>query len=262
MPIKPSKEIDFSQFKICESRLYKFRDDFFVNITIQKEVNTKSSYSSILFIDLGEKVIAASVVLVNQRPQFYGREVRGIRRKYSYIRKNLGKRKLLKEIKRFGQKEQRTINNILHNISKQIVEEAEKTDSVIVLGDLKGIRNNSKGKKFNRIVSNMPYLKLTQFIEYKANWNGIKVIKISERGTSHTCSMCGSKGIRPYQGLFKCNKCGYQVNADYNASKNILKSSLDYMSKEGVDVNQPKTHPGDGKLSSECSKDAHGFSRE
>jgi len=41
-----------------------------------------------------------------------------------------------------------------------------------------------------------------------------------------------------------------------------LKSSLDYMSKEGVDVNQPKTHPGDGKLSSECSKDAHGFSRE
>ena len=60
----------------------------------------------------------------------------------------------------------------------------------------------------------------------------------------------------------KCKKCRYQVNADYNASKNILKSSLDYMSREGVVVNQPKIHPRDGKLSNECSKDAHNFSRE
>jgi transposase len=34
-----------------------------------------------------------------------------------------------------------------------------------------------------RIVGNMPYFKLTQCIEYKANWLGIKAIKINERGT-------------------------------------------------------------------------------
>ncbi|MHA1420430.1 MAG: RNA-guided endonuclease TnpB family protein, partial [Candidatus Heimdallarchaeaceae archaeon] len=182
--IRPFKDINFTKFKICESKLYKIKDDFFVNITIQKEVNIKTSYSSILSIDLGEKVIATSVVLVDQKPQFYGREVRGIRRKYAYIRKKLGNKKLLKEIKKLKNKEQRVVNNILHNISKQIVKQAEETDSIIVLGDLKGIRKNSKGKRFNRIVSNMPYFKLTQMITYKANWKGIKVVKINERGTS------------------------------------------------------------------------------
>jgi len=179
-----------------------------VNITIQKEVEIKSSYSSILSIDLGEKVIATSVVLVNQKPQFYGREVRGIRRKYAYIRKNLGKRKMLREIKRFKNKEKRIVNDILHNISKQIVEQAEQTNSIIVLGDLKGIRKSSRGKRFNRIISNMPYFKLTQYIEYKANWKGIKVIKINEKGTSHTCSRCGSKGT----GHIK----------DYSSVKNVV----------------------------------------
>ena len=86
----------------------------------------------------------------------------------------------------------------------------------------------------------MPYFKLTQYIEYKANWKEIKVFKISEKGTSKTCSKCGSEGTRTCQGLFKC-KCGYQVNADFNGARNILNSSLDYMSKEGVSLTIPKT---------------------
>jgi putative transposase len=92
----------------------------------------------------------------------------------------------------------------------------------------------------NRIVGNMPYLKLTQYITYKANWEGIAVIKINERGTSHSCSRCGAKGTRPYQGLFKCKSCGYQANADFNGVSNIHKRSLDYMSNDGV-LLEPKT---------------------
>jgi len=115
---------------------------------------------------------------------------------------------MLREIKRFKNKEKRIVNDILHNISKQIVEQAEQTNSIIVLGDLKGIRKSSRGKRFNRIISNMPYFKLTQYIEYKANWKGIKVIKINEKGTSHTCSRCGSKGT----GHIK----------DYSSVKNVV----------------------------------------
>ncbi len=61
------------------------------------------------------------------------------------------------------------------------------SNSTIVVGDLKGIRSSAKGKgrKFNRIVSNMSYLELTQMLEHKANWEGIRVIKVNERGTSH-----------------------------------------------------------------------------
>ena len=151
----------------------------------------------------------------------------------------------MKKIKQLSDKEQRTINDVLHKISKQIVEKAEQTDSYIVLGDLKGIRNSAKkkGRNFRRIVSNMPYLKLTQFIEYKAKEKGIKVVRISERGSSKTCSKCGydDKLNRKTQGLFKCRQCGFELNADVNGVRNIIKFSDGYMLPERASVTMPQT---------------------
>ena len=232
LPLKPHTEFP-DNFNVCESKLLKKNNDFYIYITIQKEVEIRKSYSSILAIDIGEKVLAT--VLLNGRPIFYGREIRGIRRHYAWLRKRLGERKLLKVIKRLSDKEKRTVNLKLHEISKQIVSLACQHNSLIVIGNLKGIRKSTRGKKFNRSVSNMPHFRLTQLITYKANWLGFQIIKIDERGTSHICSKCGSEGKRINQGLFKC-LCGYQANADFNAVKNIEKRSLEYISKNGVSV--------------------------
>ncbi|MHC1610615.1 MAG: hypothetical protein ACXQTW_03280, partial [Candidatus Methanospirareceae archaeon] len=57
----------------------------------------------------------------NQRPHFYGKEVRGVRRHFAWLRKRLGEKKLLKEIKRIGQKERRIVDSYLHEISREIV---------------------------------------------------------------------------------------------------------------------------------------------
>lgn len=173
-----------------------------------------------------------------------GREIRGIRRHYAWLRKRLGEKKLLKKIKQIGNKEQRTVNLKLHEISKQIVSLAYQHNSLILLGDLKGIRKSARGKRFNRIVSNMPYFKLSQYITYKASWKGIKVIKIEEKETSITSSKCGykNKANRKSQSLFKCKKCGYQVNADFNGAKNIKKRFLEYISKNGASVTMPVTN--------------------
>jgi len=245
--IKPHiNDIDFSQYKLGESKVFKKKDTWWIYITVIHEVQIKESYSNILGIDLGSKVMATVCgSFNNQRPTFYGREVRGIRRHYQYLRSELGKKKLLKKIKQLSNKEQRTINDILHKISKQIVEKAEQTDSYIVLGDLKGIRNSSKkkGRNFRRIVSNMPYLKLTQFVEYKAKEKGIKVVRVSERGSSKTCSKCGyaDKLNRKTQGLFKCRQCGFELNADANGVRNIIRFSDGYTLSERAGVTQPQT---------------------
>ena len=245
--IKPHiKDIDFSQYKLGESKVFKKESTWWIYITIIKEVQIKESYSNILGIDLGSKVIATVCgSFDNQRPTFYGREVRGIRRHYQYLRLELGKKKLLKKIKQLSDKEQRTVNDVLHKISKKIVDIAEQTDSYIVLGDLKNIRKSArnKGRNFRRIVSNMPYLKLTQFIEYKAKEKGIKVIRVSERGTSKTCSKCGyeDKLNRRTQGLFKCRSCGYEINADVNGARNIVAFFKGYIPSERVEVTHPQT---------------------
>ena len=240
-----SQPFDFENYKICESKLYKSKNKWFINIVVQKEIQLNNAYSSILALDLGEKYMCCSVDSKTKKPIFYGKEVRGIRRKYAYIRKQLGKKKLLKVIKRIGQKEQRIISDHLHNISNDIVNLAVTNSiSTIALGDLKGIRNGAKnkGRRFNRIVSNMPFFQLTEMITYKANWKGINVIKISEAYTSKTCSKCGSRNtVRTNQANFKCKECNYQINADFNGAINILNRSLGYMLKDGASLTMPKT---------------------
>lgn len=233
LAIKPHREFP-NDYKLGESKLLKKEDEFWLYIVVRKEIEIKKSYSSIIAVDIGEKILAT--VLLNGRPIFYGREIRGIRRHYSWLRKRLGNKKLLRKIKQIEHKEQNCVDSRLHEISKKIVSFANQHDSLILLGDLKGIRNHSKGKRFNRIVSNMPFLKLSQMIEYKASWLGIAVVKMREDGTSRTCSICGheDKSNRKTQGLFKCRNCNYETNADFNAAKNIAKRSLDYMSKDGA----------------------------
>ncbi len=255
-----SQPFNFKDYEICESKLFKKKNNWFLNLTVQKEVELNNTYDSVLSLDLGQKYMGVSVMHPSTLmiPKFYGKEVRGIRRNYDYIRKQLGKNKLLKEIKRFGQKEQRKVTDCLHKISNEIVDLALTSNSTIVVGDLKGIRKSAKGKgrKFNRIVSNMPYLELIQMLEYKANWEGIRVIKVNERGTSHTCSKCGNEGSRPKQGVFNCSVCGLKdYNADVNGASNIgNKLSSGYILEDGATLTLPETDVYETSESSDFSR--------
>jgi putative transposase len=242
-------EIPYAQeylldYDIRECKVKKIKGNFFLYITVQKEQNIKNLYSNILAVDLGEKVMATIVCgnkKIISKPQFYCRNIRGIRRHYVWLRKRLGEKKALKTIKKIGHTEKKWINSELHKISKDIVKQANENGACIVLGNLEGIRKSAKGKgkRFNRIISNMPYYKLTQMITYKAEWEGIRVVQINEIGTSCICSRCGLEGKRNYQGLFKCPTCKYEINADYNGAKNILKRYSDYMFEYGAELTQP-----------------------
>jgi len=57
---------------------------------------------------------------------------------------------------------------------------------------------------------------------------GIKVIRTSEEYMSQTCSSCGviRKSNRQYRGLYVCKDCGMVLNADVNASINILQKKV------------------------------------
>jgi len=104
--------------------------------------------------------MATTVEYINGKicnPKFYGKNVRGIRRHFAWLRRRLGERKLLKVIKRLGDKEKRKVNDILHKISRETVNRAKEIEATIVIGNLKGIRKSAKGKRMRRIVNFMPY---------------------------------------------------------------------------------------------------------
>jgi IS605 OrfB family transposase len=128
------------------------------------------------------------------------------------------------------------VNHELHKISKEIVEEAKRTNAVIVVGKLKGIRQRIKGnRRVRRLANNFPYYRLVQYIRYKAAWMGIKVMEISEAYTSQTCHNCHvrDKDARKTQGLFQCKNCRLGTNADYNGSMNIMQRALGILSRVG-----------------------------
>lgn len=224
VPIKTHEPI--TEDMVCkEAKIIKKNDEWFVYITVEKEVKERDP-KSVLAVDLGIRWIATTVNSNNTKPRFYGKELRKIKSHYFYLRRYLSLKKAYKTIKKIRDKERRVTNDILHKISRAIVNEALENNAMIVLGKLKGIRKNGKGRRFNRKLNNgFPYYKLSRFIEYKAKWLGIKVVKVNERNTSKTCHRCGMKGLR-VGSLFKCLNCRYQCNADYNGAANILKRAI------------------------------------
>jgi IS605 OrfB family transposase len=240
-PLKTKQSIDGD---ICDSKLLKRDGHYELHLTISKQISFDNTHpSSILSVDMGEKAIATAVLFADDpfrtsnqsTPVFLGRNVRGLRRRYAYLRKKLGEKKLMKMIRKVGSAEQRKVNDILHKISRQIANMAKQNNAVILLGDLTGIRDRSRGRRMNRIVANMPFYRLTQYITYKANWEGIPVLTTKEWYSSKLCHKCGSDNTsRPHQGLFVCHACGYSCNADYNGASNLAKRLANYMFVSGT----------------------------
>lgn len=223
LPIKPHAKLPSFEYIRDSLLVLNHKGNFELRLIFDIPIPSRTP-KEILAVDLGEKVMATVCGSTGYRA-FLGREVRGIRRHYAWLRKRLGERKLLHVIQRIKHKEHNKVRNVLHHVANEIVEQAEKQDAMIVIGELKGIRTKRFSKTLNRIVFNMPYSTLTKMIQYKAQQRGIAVKMIDESFTSQMCHKCGhcEKSNRKSQGLFACGGCQIQYHADLNGAKNILK---------------------------------------
>lgn len=91
-------------------------------------------------------------------------------------------------LKTMSGKEKQFSKDVNHQISKKL---ANKKDTrVFVLEDLKGIRNQRKGKKLNKRLNSWPCYQFASFLEYKAEQSGKIVAYVDARYTSQKCSCC------------------------------------------------------------------------
>lgn len=132
-----------------------------------------------------------------------------------------GRNKKLKPLKKFEDYEKNFVQAYSHMVSKHVVDFAVKHNAKYInIEDLEGYRAS------DFILRNWSYYKLDQYITYKARIFGIEVRKVNPYHTSQICSCCGhwEEGQRIDQSHFKCKSCGAELNADFNAAKNIAKS--------------------------------------
>ena len=220
VPIElPHEQEPLLRHDIRECKLVRDGERWFVNITLQKEARLKRRYATILPIDMGIRKLATTIE--SGKPRFYGKKVRRIRGKYFRLRRSAGKARI---IKRWKHNERETVKHQVHAITRRIVKTAKQTNAIIAIGDLKAVRNKGKrkGRSFNRRLSSQPFYLFKQYLTYKANWEGIRVITVPEAYTSQTCHRCGMRGQR-VAGGFSCQNCGLVCDADVNGAWNIAK---------------------------------------
>ena len=85
--------------------------------------------------------------------------------------------------------------------------------------------SSRKSERF--LKTDWTYYDLQQKIESRAANFGIVVQKVNSQYTSQKCSKCGhvSAENRKEQAHFKCVSCGFEMNADLNAARNIAAMS-------------------------------------
>ena len=128
---------------------------------------------------------------------------------------------------KYGQKQRENVKQILHHASKQIVQDAQSRQFGIVMEKLTGIRKlyrkgNWQGRGYRGMMNSWSYHELQRQIEYKSQWEGIPVIYVNPNGTSVKCSICGSRMKPEENRQLKCRSCGFTVDRDVNAARNIL----------------------------------------
>jgi len=236
VPIQlPREQEPLLGYDVRECKLIREGANLFVNITVEKEARLKRSYATILPIDMGIRKLATTIE--NDKPHFYGKQIRQTRGRYFRLRRSVGKGRI---IKKWRHKERETVKHQVHTITRRIVNKAKQMNAIIAIGDLKRIRRNGKGASFNRRLSSQPFYLFKQFLTYKANWEGIRVLTVPEAYTSQTCHRCGMKGQR-VAGRFSCQNCGLVTDADVNGAWNIGKRAHGLIHETGVVLTPPRT---------------------
>ncbi|NMM86161.1 transposase [Rhodococcus sp. SRB_17] len=212
-----------------------FRDgSFYLYATVDQTapapvVPVKDPVDGWLGVDLG---IVNLAVTTDDDPKsldvrWSGGAVTARRKKNQVMRtalQKVGTKSAKRKLKTRRRKEQRFATDINHQLSKNIVAGAQRTDRGIAIEDLSGIRDRVRlAKKQRAQVHSWAYSQLRDFVEDKAEMAGVPVQVINPRNTSRTCSKCGycDEKNRRSQARFECRECGWAGHADHNASVNI-----------------------------------------
>jgi putative transposase len=189
-------------------RLRKFNSKYFIDMIFEKQPHELKSQGTDVGIDIGYKQL-----IVASNGQKYDTGLETIYEKI--VRKRQGskafKRSLIERDNKIGQ----SVNLLPFNEIKTIVAE-----------DLKDVKHKSKGrifKKFNNKLQRWSYSKVLNKLSLRCEEQGILLKKVNPAYTSQKCSSCGFTHEENRKSeVFLCLDCGNTMDADFNASRNIL----------------------------------------
>lgn len=208
-------------------------NQLWLNLTFNKENIVNAHINKVLGIDRGIN----NIVVASNNEFYNSKHLKEVKGRYQHLKAELqakGTPSAKRKLKKISGREKRFVRDVNHCISKKL---ANNEFDCYALENLKNIPRN-KGRRFNKKLGNWSYSQLGNFLQYKAEELGKTVVKVNPKHTSQMCSKCEyiEKSNRN-SSRFKCKSCGFELNADLNASRNIAKLGISELGR--LQVNQP-----------------------
>ncbi len=138
--------------------------------------------------------------------------------------------------------------DFLHKVSSKLISE----NQTICLEDL-NVAGMLRNHKLAQSISDCGWSKFNEFLEYKAEWNGVNIVRIGRfEPSSKMCSKCGwvKRDLTLKDRKWQCNECNVVHDRDINAAKNILQIGLKEQLFLGA--GRPKVKPLENTTSGSC----------
>ncbi len=215
----------------------KRKNRLYLHVVVKTDSPVAEPNGSVTGCDLGIKHIAVTACPYGSTPKFHSsKRLRRRVRQHERLRSRL-QAKGTKNAKRHLQKSARRWTRFQaaqnHLIANAILAPMQP-GSVLVLEDLTHIRDGCKQRKKQRGPFNRwSFAQLREFLVYKAERKGITVAFVDPAYSSRTCSKCQhcEKKNRKSQSRFRCQKCGYTADADYNAAQVLRQRGISSLSR-------------------------------
>ena len=215
---------------------------WYISVGIEQEEIKEKLTDASLGIDLGIKNLAIcsdgivykninKIYIIRKLEKKLKRLQKQVSRKYEknkkgnkYVKTN----NIIKLEKQIQLTHRRLVNirrNYLHQTTTSIV----KTKPYrIVIEDL-NVKGMMKNKYLSNSIGKQGFYEFRIQLEYKCKFKGIELI-IADRyyPSSKKCSNCGNikKDLKLSDRIYKCDKCGLDIDRDFNASLNLSNYKL------------------------------------
>lgn len=239
------------QGKLGTAKLVASQGHYFLHVscTLESPEFGKETLKHVVGIDRGLRFLATTYDEQGHTAFVSGKNIMSKRRKYKKLRQQLqskGTRSAKRRLKAIGQRENRWMSDINHQITKTLVDKYS-SGTVFTIEDLTNVRfateKVTKSKRYEQV--SWAFYQFEQFLAYKAELQGATVVKVDAHFTSQRCPKCGliDKKARHHDTHeYHCEHCGYISNDDRIGAMNIQLLGTHWVTNKSVTLNQVTTN--------------------